>query len=102
MTPQPEVCKTHQMIFYSVCGFYVFSLATIIGYVVINNNRAWAAEQAIMESVNSMKLNSQYEHATIIAAREKRFSELMDEWNKSNQEILQRLARIESKIEEKI
>jgi hypothetical protein len=86
-----QLCETHQKVFYAVCGFFIFSMSIMISYVVINNNRAIAAEQVISADLAVTKLLSQKEHAEMM-------DKVTTRMNDGFQEIRQRLARIEAKL----
>jgi len=91
MTPH-EVCKTHQQVFVWTCSFFVFCSATIVGYMVINNNRAIAAETLIATNLSDAKLVAQIEHAEMM-------EKVTIRMNDGFQEIRQRLSRIEAKLQ---
>ena len=86
-----QLCETHQRTFYAVCGFFVFVVAILVGHVVVNNNRAIAAEQSIAKDVSTIKLLTQKENAEMMEKSTMRM-------NDGFQEIRQRLSRIEAKL----
>ena len=88
-------CEDHKKVFLGVCGFYCVALLTMISYMVINNNRAIGAEQEITKELNDAKLIAAHEHQQMMD----KFSSHMDELKT---EVLQRLSKLESKIEAKM
>lgn len=85
-----KVCMEHQTAFKATCGFFILVMLTMIGYMVINDRRASAAEKEITQSLNDAKLQAAHEHDQMM----QKYSERLDT---NFKEVFQRLSRIEAR-----
>ena len=85
-------CADHQRVFYSVAGFYCVVCLTMIGYMVKNDDRAQASERSIVSTIGDVRLTAAQQHSEMM----ERVSARID---RMNADIIQRLTRIETKVE---
>ena len=92
MTPEKHCdrlpCSDHKIIFGWVCAFYILVMSTMIWYMAANNNRAVASEIAISEKI-----------VANADATMERFTKILEDRNKLFYDIIQRLSRIEAKVQ---
>lgn len=83
-------CSQHITIFLWICGLFVTIFTVLTTNVIANDRRAMREEKELYSTISNLKDQKENEHARIIA-----------ETAALSKEVLQRLARIEAKIEAK-
>jgi cell division protein FtsL len=81
-------CNQHVTIFLWICGLLVTSITVLTNNVIANDRRALFEEKQLYTQIQGYKDENSLEHARMIS-----------EASSLSREVLQRLARIETKIE---
>lgn len=93
-----EKCETHQKVFFGVCAFFVTVVIILVGYLVTNDRRAMAAEALLKAEINTTQAIEKKDLSEALLQAAENHADIIAIFNKSNQEIIQRLVRIESQL----